>query len=105
MRQPLNQTQLQQIITKVGVFEGQKKAEFDRKQVERILEELSIPKELLDEVMIQLSHHQGSVQRRRNRWIVGGVIAAVVVAIASTIYYSTQQNNILLPASKPNKTG
>jgi hypothetical protein len=92
MNNRLTQAQLSQIVGEVERLSQRRDDELDPEQVKQILQELSLPPELLDEALVQIRRREAlAVQQRRNRWIAGGVIASLVVAIAGTTVF-TQQN-------------
>ena len=92
MENRLTQTQLKQIVAEVERLSNLREAELSSEEVTQILQELSLPPELLNEALIQLQRREAlAQQQRRNRWIVGGLAAAAVGAIAITGFY-IQQN-------------
>jgi len=92
MNNRLTQAQLSQIVGEVERLSQRRDDELDPEQVKQILQELSLPPELLDEALVQIRRREAlAVQQRRNRWIAGGVIASLVVAIAGTTVF-IQQN-------------
>jgi hypothetical protein len=96
MNQRLKEEQLQQVIAEVGELSNRREAEFDRQQIQEILQELNLPPELLDEAMIQLSRRQAlGVEKRRNLRIAIAGAGVVVLAIASTILFFQHQNSII----------
>jgi hypothetical protein len=96
MDQKLTEVQLQQIIAEVGEISRRQEAEFDREQVQEILRELSLPPELLDEAMIQLSRRQVLAAQKKRNLLVGSIVAGVLVlAIALTAYFTQQQNTVI----------
>src|SRR4028118_1756624 len=89
MENRLTQTQLTQIVAEVERLSNLRQSELDSEEVKEILQELSLPPELLNEALIQLQRREAlAQQQRRNRWIAGGLAAA---AIAITGFY-IQQN-------------
>ncbi|KKD39820.1 MAG: DUF3859 domain-containing protein [Limnoraphis robusta] len=96
MNQRLKEEQLQQVIAEVGELSNRREAEFDRQQIQEILQELNLPPELLDEAMIQLRRRQAlGVEKRRNLRIAIAGAGVVVLAIASTILFFQHQNSII----------
>lgn len=92
MNNRLTQAQLSQIVGEVERLSQRRDDELDPEQVKQILQELSLPPELLDEALVQIRRREAlAVQQRRNRSIAGGVIASLVVAIAGTTVF-IQQN-------------
>ena len=92
MENRLTQTQLKQIVAEVERLSHLRQSELDSEEVTQILQELSLPPELLNEALIQLQRREAlAQQQRRNRWIAGGLAAAAAGAIAITGFY-IQQN-------------
>jgi hypothetical protein len=92
MENRLTQTQLTQIVAEVERLSNLRQSELDSEEVKKILQELSLPPELLNEALIQLQRREAlAQQQRRNRWIAGGLAAAAAGAIALTGFY-IQQN-------------
>lgn len=92
MNNRLTQAQLSQIVGEVERLSQRRDDELDPEQVKQILQELSLPPELLDEALVQIRRREAlAVRQQRNRWIAGGVIASLVVAIAGTTVF-IQQN-------------
>ena len=106
MENRLTQTQLTQIVAEVERLSNLRQSELDSEEVKEILQELSLPPELLNEALIQLQRREAlAQQQRRNRWIAGGLAGAAAGAIAITGCYiqpnrqaidrvSIQQNRI-----------
>ncbi len=92
MENRLTQTQLTQIVAEVERLSNLRQSQLDSEEVKEILQELSLPPELLNEALIQLQRREAlAQQQRRNRWIAGGLAAAAAGAIAITGFY-IQQN-------------
>jgi len=92
MENRLTQTQLTQIVAEVERLSNLRQSELDSEEVKNILQELSLPPELLNEALIQLQRREAlAQQQRRNRWIAAGLAAAAAGAIALTGFY-IQQN-------------
>lgn len=84
----LTQAQLAQVVAEVERLSQRREAELDREQVKEILQELSLPSDLLDDALVQMNRQEALfVQQRRNRWIVVGVAAVLVGAIATTTFF------------------
>jgi hypothetical protein len=85
MEKRLTTQQLTQIVGEVERLANRNQEELDRSEVEKILLELNLPPELLDDAMIQISRKEALVQQQqRNKKIAIGGIAAVLIAIAGT---------------------
>lgn len=88
MQNRLKQAQLAQVVAEVERLSQRREAELEREQVKEILQELSLPSDLLDDALVQLSRKEALFsQQRRNRWIAVGVAAVLVGAIATTTFF------------------
>lgn len=77
MEQRLTTQQLELIVGEVGRLANRQAEELDRAEVEKILVELNLPPELLDEAMIQVQRKEALVkQKQRN---IGIAIASFTV--------------------------
>lgn len=100
MNNRLTQAQLTQIVGEVERLSQRREAELDCEQVKQILQELSLPPDLLDEALVQLRRREAlAVQQRRNRSIAAIAIAALVVAIAGTTLFIKQNQQALQSVS------
>lgn len=100
MNNRLTQAQLSQIVGEVELLSQRRDDELDPEQVKQILQELSLPPELLDEALVQIRRREAlAVRQRRNRWIAGGVIASLVVAIAGTTVFIQQNQQAIARVS------
>jgi hypothetical protein len=100
MNNRLTQAQLSQIVSEVGRLSQRRDDELDPEQVKQILQELSLPPELLDEALVQIRRREAlAVRQQRNRWIAGGVIASLVVAIAGTTVFIQQNQQAIQKVS------
>ena len=96
MENNLTPNQLNQIIAEVEQLKQQREQELSSEQVKEILQELSLPPELLDEALIQVQRRQAlAVENKRKRWIATGVIVSIIAAIALTTMISQQQQQAL----------
>lgn len=96
MENRLTQTQLTQIVAEVERLSNLRQSQLDSEEVKEILQELSLPPELLNEALIQLQRREAlAQQQRRNRWIAGGLAAAAVGAIAITGFYIQQDRQAI----------
>lgn len=91
MADRLTDAELKRVVAEVNRLALDREAELDRQQVQAILQDLSLPPELLDQALVQL-HRQDAlvVQARRRRWITVGVVAVLVVGL-SAFFFSRQQ--------------
>lgn len=91
MNNKLTQDQLAQVVAEVERLSQRREAELNREEVNQILQELSLPPDLLDDALVQVERRQAlEVQQKRNRWI-GISIAAVLVGIIAIVTLSSQQ--------------
>lgn len=96
MEQRLKEEQLQQIIAEVGVLSNRREAEFNREQIQEILQELNLPPELLDEAIIQLRRRQAIArEKRKNLSITMGFVGVLGVVVVSIFIYIQHQNAII----------
>jgi hypothetical protein len=96
MKQRLTTQQLEQIVGEVERLANRQQDELDRSQVEKILQELNLPPELLDEAMIQVQRKEAlAKQRNRNIGIaIAGVLALVMVVVGVNIFSQNQASSI-----------
>jgi hypothetical protein len=83
MEQRLTTQQLDRIVGEVGRMANRQADELDRSEVQKILQELNLPPELLDEAMIQVQRKDALArEQKRNRGLViAGVAALVIIAV------------------------
>jgi hypothetical protein len=85
MERRLTTEQLELIVGEVGRLADRQQAELDRSEVQKILQELNLPPELLDEAMVQVQRKEALArQQQRNRRIAIASIAALVIIVAGT---------------------
>ncbi len=96
MERRLTTQQLELIVGEVGRLANRQQEELDRSEVQKILEELNLPPELLDEATIQVQRKQALArQQQRYRQIAIASIAAVVVlAIGTSIFFQNRATSI-----------
>ena len=96
MEQRLNQSQLTQIVAEVERLSQRQEEELNAEEIREILQELSLPPELLEDAMLQLRRREAlSAQKRRNRWIISTVAVVLTLAITSTIFWRQYQQKTL----------
>ncbi len=96
MAQRLTTQQLELIVGEVGRLANRQAEELDRSEVEKILVELSLPPELLDEAMIQVQRKEALVKQKQR--LIGMAIAgvtALVMIIAGASLFSQSKNSSL----------
>ena len=88
MEQRLTTQQLELIVGEVGRLANRQQDELDRSEVQKILVELNLPPELLDEAMIQVQRKEALArQRKRNIGIaIASVTALVIVSGSGQIF-------------------
>jgi hypothetical protein len=96
MEQRLTTQQLNQIVGEVERLANRQQDELDRSEVEKILQELNLPPELLDEAMIQVQRKEAlAKQRKRNIGIaIAGIVALVMVVVGVNIFSQNQASSI-----------
>ncbi len=109
MTDRLTESQLSQVIAEVQRLSDRRDQELDEAQMQKILTELSLPPELLDEAVIQVRRRKAlENQERRNRLITAGVGALIVSIIGGVLFFqhqwqqkldrvTAQQSRITLP--------
>ncbi|TAE58867.1 MAG: DUF3859 domain-containing protein [Nostocales cyanobacterium] len=100
MEQKLNQEQLNQIIAEVQGLQLRQESEFNKQQIQEILQELHLPPELLDDALIQLQRRQSlEVQQKRNKMIAFGVVGAIIITIGGVVFLNQQNASLLAKVS------
>jgi hypothetical protein len=85
MEQRLTTQQLDRIVGEVGRLANRQQDELDRSEVQKILEELNLPPELLDEAIIQVQRKEALArQQKRNLGIAIASVTALVILVAGT---------------------
>ena len=96
MEQRLTTQQLNQIVGEVGRLANRQQAELDRSEVEKILQELNLPSELLDEAMVQVQRKEALAhQRKRNLGIaIASVTALVILVVGTSLFFQNKATSI-----------
>lgn len=85
MSSRLTQTQLSQVVTEVTRLAHQReeleRSTLERAEVERILRELDLPAELLDDAMVELERRELVAQQKRSKNRIVMAVAAVVLVL------------------------
>lgn len=85
MEQRLTTQQLDRIVGEVGRLANRQQEELDRTEVQKILEELNLPPELLDEAIIQVQRKEALArQQQRTKSIALAAIATIVALVIGT---------------------
>jgi hypothetical protein len=96
MEQRLTTQQLELIVGEVGRLANRQAEELDRSEIEKILVELNLPPELLDEAMIQVQRKEALVkQQQRNIGLAIVSVTALVIIIAGASLFSQAKNSSL----------
>ncbi|MCY7366653.1 MAG: DUF3859 domain-containing protein [Chamaesiphon sp.] len=96
MEQRLTTQQLELIVGEVGRLANRQAEELDRSEIEKILVELNLPPELLDEAMIQVQRKEALVkQKQRTIGMVIASVIALVMIIAGASLFSQSKNSSL----------
>ncbi len=94
MEDKLTQEQMRRLVGEVERLSQRRNEELNREQVEEILNELSLPSDLVEEAMLQLRRRETlEAEKKRNRWIGAGVLAIAAVALVggSVWFFNNQQ--------------
>jgi hypothetical protein len=96
MEQRLTTQQLNQIVGEVSRLANRQQEELDRSEVQKILQELNLPPELLDEAMIQVQRKEALArQRKRNTGIAITSIAALAILVVGTsLFFQNKATSI-----------
>jgi hypothetical protein len=96
MEQRLTTQQLELIVGEVGRLANRQQEELDRSEVQKILVELNLPPELLDEAMIQVQRKEAlAKERKRNIGIaIGGVTALVMLVAGTSLFFQNKASTI-----------
>lgn len=96
MEERLTDNQLEKVVAEVQRLSQQREAELDRDEVRKILQDLDLPPELLEEAMIQVQRREVlSIEQKRDRWIMVGGIIFTVLAIIGVIVFTQHQQQII----------
>ena len=101
----LTQTQLAQVVAEVGQRSKQREEELSSAQVRQILQELSLPDDLLDEAIVQLTRRKALARQQTRNWLIGSAIATtlIVATAAATIFHEQYQQEIAQIAVTQNR--
>jgi hypothetical protein len=96
MEQRLTTQQLELIVGEVGRLANRQQDELDRSEVEKILVELNLPPDLLDEAMVQVQRKEALArERKRNIGIaIASVTALVMVVVGANIFSQNRVSSI-----------
>jgi hypothetical protein len=96
MEKRLTNQQLTQIVGEVERLANRDQEELDRSEVQKILLELNLPPELLDDAMIQISRKEALVQQhQRNRQIaIAGAVVGSLLVIGSLLFLQNKSQTL-----------
>jgi hypothetical protein len=96
MEQRLTTQQLDRIVGEVGRLANRQQDELDRSEVQKILEELNLPPELLDEAIIQVQRKEALArQQKRNLGIaIASVTALVILVAGASLFFQNKATTI-----------
>jgi hypothetical protein len=96
MERRLTTEQLELIVGEVGRLANRQQAELDRAEVQKILVELNLPPELLDEATIQVQRKQALArqQQRHRQMALASIAAVAVIAIGTSIFFQNKAAQI-----------
>jgi hypothetical protein len=92
MEKRLTTQQLTQIVGEVERLANREQEELDRSEVEKILLELNLPPELLDDAMIQISRKEALVQQRQRNIGIGiaSIAALLMVGLGTSLFFQNK---------------
>ncbi len=91
MTDRLTESQLSQVIAEVQKLSDRRDQELDRSEIQKVLTELNLPPEMLDEAMVQIQRRQAlKTQKRQFRWLIGGAAAIVIASIGGIVFLQFQ---------------
>ncbi|GGA19994.1 hypothetical protein [Okeania sp. KiyG1] len=92
----LTQVQFTQLVAEVEQLSRQRDEEIEREQMQQILQELNLPTDLVDEVIMQLRRREAlAVEKKRNKLITVGVFSGLLVVIAASFLWFETQKQVL----------
>ena len=96
MEKLLTTQQLTQIVGEVERLANREQDELDRSEVQKILLELNLPPELLDDAMIQISRKEALVQQRQRtiRMAIAGAVVGALLVIGSLLFLQNKAQTI-----------
>ena len=96
MEQRLTTQQLELIVGEVGRLANRQAEELDRSEVEKILEELNLPPDLLDEAMIQVQRKEALVKQKQRTigMAIASVTAVVIILAGASLYSQTKDSSL-----------
>jgi hypothetical protein len=96
MEQRLTTQQLERIVGEVGRLADRQQAELDRSEVQKILEELNLPPELLDEAIIQVQRKEALARQQQltKRVILASIITVAIIVVGTSLFWQNRSVSI-----------
>jgi hypothetical protein len=96
MEKRLTTQQLTQVVGEVERLANREQEELDRSEVQKILLELNLPPELLDDAMIQISRKEALVQQRQDRirMIIASLLALAITGVGLMLFVQNKAQTI-----------
>ncbi len=96
MEKRLTTQQLTQIVGEVERLANREQDELDKSEVQKILIELNLPPELLDDAMIQISRQEALVKQRQRtiRMAIAGAVVGSLLVIAPLLWLQNKSQTI-----------
>lgn len=96
MEQRLTTQQLDRIVGEVGRLADRQQAELDRSEVQKMLEELNLPPELLDEAIIQVQRKEALARQQQltKRVILASIITVIIIVVGTGLFWQNRWASI-----------
>jgi hypothetical protein len=96
MEKRLTTQQLTQVVGEVERLANRNQEELDRTEVQKILLELNLPPELLDDAMIQISRKEALVQQRQRniKTAIASVAALVIAGVGTSLFLQNKAQTV-----------
>jgi hypothetical protein len=96
MEKRLTTQQLTQVVGEVERLANREQEELDRSEVQKILLELNLPPELLDDAMIQISRKEALVQQRQRtiKMAIAGAVVGSLLVIGALLFLQNKSQTI-----------
>ncbi len=96
MEKRLTTQQLTQVVGEVERLANRHQEELDRTEVQKILLELNLPPELLDDAMMQISRKEALVKQRQHtiRMAIAGAVVGSMLVIGSLLFLQNKAQTV-----------
>jgi hypothetical protein len=96
MEKRLTTQQLTQVVGEVERLANRHQEELDRTEVQKILLELHLPPELLDDAMIQISRKEALVKQRQRtiQMAIAGAVVGSMLVVGSLLFFQNKAQTI-----------